>query len=210
MNSNMFGPSGWVVLHIGTDIAVRSGFTIEQYNLFVNRLHWALSCVYCRDSFARFRQLVPMPQKPEQWPQWVVQQHNLVNEKLGHTLWRPNKPHPYRRSEFLPALLDFLYTAAYNVPTISEPIRRKDRVEALIGFVQIVVTFTRSKIDNVVQDIEVADDDTLFSIVVRWVDQNVMEQVLTPDTIREAYRYRRARSKTCTSDVSDGTSTSCE
>lgn len=212
MNSNMFGPPGWVVLHVGTDVAVRDNWSAEQYNVFVNRAHWALSCVYCRDSFSRFRQLVPMPcKRPDLWPAWMVQLHNLVNAKLNHAPWPQSDPHPFPVSEFVPSMLDFIFTAALNVAPVTDPQRRRDRLDALCGIMMAAANFFNicAAQAPILHTIQISTGD-VFPQVYLWADTLVAPQTLTMEQVRDAYEYRRAKSKTCQHDTIDSDTSSCQ
>lgn len=202
MNTNFFGRSAWVVLHVGMDLIVQDGWPADRVeHEFLNCVNNVLCCLYCRNGFTHFRKVLPFPKTKDssEWPAWVVRLHNLVNQKLKKPQYEFSK-HPFHSSLLLPSLLDLLYSAALNIPTQNV----QDRLHAFCCFVPIAIDLVclqrhKHKIQRLQtiwkqqHETQCLTQSSTFDHLYDFIHTHIVAQRLTKDQIRSAYEVRRAR-----------------
>jgi len=87
MNTTFWGPSGWEFLHTLTFIyPVKPSYNdkVKMQN-FMNSINYILPCKYCRLSFTKYTQSLPINNyldSREKIVEWLYKIHNKVNKKL--------------------------------------------------------------------------------------------------------------------------------
>jgi hypothetical protein len=87
MNTTFWGPSGWEFLHTLTFIyPVKPSYNdkVKMQN-FMNSINYILPCKYCRLSFTKYSQSLPINDyldSKEKMIIWLYKIHNKVNKKL--------------------------------------------------------------------------------------------------------------------------------
>jgi hypothetical protein len=77
MDTRFWGPSGWRLLHM----IAESPFA-NKSKTFWEMLPFVLPCKFCRWSLSGYYELLPIPNKQEEYSEWLYKIHNLVNQKL--------------------------------------------------------------------------------------------------------------------------------
>ena len=89
MNTNFWGPSGWMFLHSITSIYPIKPSTNDKILMheFMNIICNILPCKYCRISFAMYSKtldIIPYLESRQLLCEWLYKMHNKVNNKLRH------------------------------------------------------------------------------------------------------------------------------
>ena len=87
MNTTFWGPSGWEFLHTLTFIYPEKPSYNDKVKMqhFMNTINYILPCKYCRISFTKYSQSLPINdylESREQIVAWLYKIHNKVNKKL--------------------------------------------------------------------------------------------------------------------------------
>ena len=87
MNTTFWGPSGWEFLHILTFIYPENPSFSDKIKIreFMNSLCFILPCKYCRLSFSKYTNSLPIDDyldSREKMIEWLYKIHNKVNKKL--------------------------------------------------------------------------------------------------------------------------------
>jgi len=87
MNTTFWGPSGWEFLHTLTFIYPEKPSYNDKVKMqhFMNSINYILPCKYCRISFTKYSQSLPINDyldSREQIIEWLYKIHNKVNKKL--------------------------------------------------------------------------------------------------------------------------------
>lgn len=199
MNTQFFGRSAWVVLHVGMDLAIRhkwSGSRV-QTNL-LQCVHDVLCCVHCRNGFRQFMAILPFPAHLPSfhWAPWLIQLHNLVNNKLQRPPYQ-HAQHPFGPQLLIVSMIDLLYSAALNIPEVVNDAHGHDRAAALTCFMHLVATLhslQRSVPVQPVPSVPPISREEAFVTTYQWIHHHLSKQVLTLDQTREAFEFRRAKS----------------
>jgi hypothetical protein len=127
MDTRFWGPSGWRLLHM-----IATSSYANKSKTFWETLPYVLPCKFCRASLTGYYELLPIPDKSQEFPEWLYKIHNLVNQKLrdqGQSL--PPDPPSEAVKERYDQLLEqgcsrtefpgwnFLFSIADNHPSLS-------------------------------------------------------------------------------------------
>ena len=87
MNTTFWGPSGWEFLHTLTFIYPEKPSYNDKVKMqhFMNNINYILPCKYCRISFTKYSQSLPINDyldSREHIIEWLYKIHNKVNKKL--------------------------------------------------------------------------------------------------------------------------------
>ena len=87
MNTTFWGPSGWEFLHTLTFIYPEKPSYNDKVKMqqFMNSINYILPCKYCRISFTKYSQTLPINvylDSKEKMVEWLYKIHNKVNKKL--------------------------------------------------------------------------------------------------------------------------------
>ena len=87
MNTTFWGPSGWEFLHILTFIYPEEPSYNDKVKMenFMNSINYILPCKYCRISFTKYSQSLPINvylESRDKIVEWLYKIHNKVNKKL--------------------------------------------------------------------------------------------------------------------------------
>ena len=87
MNTSFWGPSGWVFLHTLTFIYPEHPTYNDKVKMqhFMNTINYILPCKYCRLSFTKYSQSLPIHDyldTRDKMVEWLYKIHNKVNKKL--------------------------------------------------------------------------------------------------------------------------------
>ena len=87
MNTTFWGPSGWKFLHTLTFIYPENPSFSDKVKMreFMNSLYLILPCKYCRASFLKYSNSLPIDEHLESRNmiiEWLYKIHNKVNKKL--------------------------------------------------------------------------------------------------------------------------------
>lgn len=87
MNTEFWGPSGWVFLHTLTFIYPEKPSYNDKVKIekFMKNVSYILPCKYCRVSFNKYAQSLPITHfldNREKMIEWLYKIHNKVNKKL--------------------------------------------------------------------------------------------------------------------------------
>ena len=87
MNTSFWGPSGWVFLHTLTFIYPEHPTYNDKVKMqqFMNTINYILPCKYCRLSFTKYSQSLPIHEyldSRDKMIVWLYKIHNKVNKKL--------------------------------------------------------------------------------------------------------------------------------
>ena len=87
MNTTFWGPSGWEFLHTLTFIYPDKPSYNDKVKMqqFMNSINYILPCKYCRISFTKYSQTLPINDyldSKEKMVEWLYKIHNKVNKKL--------------------------------------------------------------------------------------------------------------------------------
>ncbi len=77
MDTRKWGPSGWRLLHL-----IAAGPNAAKSKQFWVTLPYVLPCKFCRASLSVYYEQLPIPNKQEEFAEWLYKIHNLVNQKL--------------------------------------------------------------------------------------------------------------------------------
>lgn len=132
MDTRYWGPSGWKLLHL----IAAARRPVKQ---FWQVLPYILPCKFCRASLTTYYEALPIPNDPNEYPQWLWKIHNQVNDKLrsqGQTV-APDPPFAEVRTRYDTLLQqdctktffdgwDFLFCIADNHPASSPSVPMPD------------------------------------------------------------------------------------
>lgn len=79
MDPDIWGPSGWTILH-------RLSFLFENISdaqTFYSTLQYILPCPTCKYNYKSHMTFIKFPNKIDEIPKWIYKIHNKVNKKLG-------------------------------------------------------------------------------------------------------------------------------
>lgn len=127
MDTRFWGPSGWRLLHM-----IATGPNANTNRTFWTMLPFILPCKFCRASLTDYYKVLPIPNKQEDYSEWLYKIHNLVNGKLrdqGQSL-APDPPYDAVKEQYEMMLeqgcsrtefpgWDFLFSIADNHPDSS-------------------------------------------------------------------------------------------
>ena len=87
MNTTFWGPSGWKFLHTLTFIYPENPSFSDKVKMreFMNSLYLILPCKYCRSSFLKYSNSLPIDEhldSRDMMIDWLYKIHNKVNKKL--------------------------------------------------------------------------------------------------------------------------------
>lgn len=87
MNTTFWGPSGWEFLHTLTFIYPEHPSYNDKVKMqnFMNSINYILPCKYCRLSFTKYSQSLPINDyldSKDKMIEWLYKIHNKVNKKL--------------------------------------------------------------------------------------------------------------------------------
>lgn len=136
MDTRFWGPDGWKLLHsIAQKYSDRPTESQRKtYSLFFNCLKYVLPCIYCRNSFTEYTNILPVDEhleNREKLTKWMYDIHNMVNDKLRkqglNNNADPSYEEIYNRYNIYVSLLnvsdcrnmpgwDFFYSIIFNFP----------------------------------------------------------------------------------------------
>lgn len=80
MDTRFWGPSGWRLLHLIAFAAPSLNQT--QLQTFFKNLPFVLPCKFCRASLTDYISVDPIPDRAQEYANWLYRIHNRVNAKL--------------------------------------------------------------------------------------------------------------------------------
>jgi hypothetical protein len=77
MDTRQWGPDAWKLLHL-----IATSQYAAKSKSFWEMLPFVLPCKFCRASLTEYYKVLPVPNKQEDFAEWLYKIHNLVNQKL--------------------------------------------------------------------------------------------------------------------------------